>query len=361
MLRESVFEDYVDGEESVYGSSPTNSEDSVNIKDKSPSQFGFERPVPNTLRTGGFLTLSPIADRPDSLLATWEVSSPSPSDNIRLYIHDRLHDENYLSFAATSGEARGSHVFSGLVRGYYDVRFFREESKAHADDISVAVCCLGPIVRFAVSVGQAPLRMLTVRVPSDVVEGPNDWLALFPDGEHSNRYHRCCASALESQAKSVPGSRDVIFTLQMPKKEGLYDLRYFFGNSLSLQNGNAFSGRSSVMIPCDDSLKASYDVENRICRIAWKIYSVDPNNWQWIGLYDGAGNLLSCEYVCYHSYTTNTKTEGVVTLKKLPRKLLDWSETGVMPREIRNWQLRFYNTYFSAMITEPVIKAPFLN
>jgi len=335
-------------------------DDSVMMPDVSPSQMEFNaRPIPTSLATGGSLVLSAVVDRPDALEVQWRVTSPRPNDNIRLYIHDRLHDENYLSFLPTNGKPEGRHIFSGLVRGYYDVRYFRDTSAVHTADIVVDVFCLGPIVPLDdITIERAPKRTITVRVPSALVEGPSDWLALFPADEHSNRVHRCAVSVVASQAK-VMGA-NTVFTIKMPRASGKYDLRYFFGSSQSIQNGNAFSGHKQVEVPCEDVLTATYDVEKRSCTIAWKVYSVEPNKWQWIGLYDNRGQRLASEYVSSHIYTAAGKEEGVVCLKSLPREFNDWSDTGVMPSVIRSWRLRFYNTYFSEMITQPVMDVPFL-
>jgi len=334
---------------------------SLIIPELSPSQIGFiNRKVPTALGTGGKLTLVPVADHPDSLEVRWKVSLPNPNDNIRLYIHDRFHDKNYLSYVYTDGKEEGSHIFPGLFKGFYDVRFFRGTSTTHADDVVVAICCLGECVPLDVNIGSAPARLLTVRVESRYVEGPNDWLALFPDGQHSNRAHRCSASALASEATCAAGVSCVTFNLQMPKTPGKYELRYFFGSSQSKYYGNAFSGRAPVVIPCEDVLKATYDTIKKRCTITWKIYSVDPNDWQWIGLYDSNGNRITYEYTCKHIYTTKNKNEGVVVLTDVPQALLDWSKTGVMPSEVRSWYLCFYNSYFSENLAVPVIKQPFI-
>lgn len=352
---------YGEGDSFTGASSLPCDDNSVLIPDPSESQVAYiSRPVPTSLATGGSLDLTPVAARMDALEVHWKITNPDINDSIRLYVHDRLHDENYLQTVPTLGKAEGRHVFAGLVRGHYDVRFFRGASAAHAADVLVAVCCLGDVVPLKVAVGHAPQRLLTVRVPSAAVEGPSDWLALFPAGEHSNREHRCAVSMLASQATRESDGADMVFNLKMPRKPGKYELRYFFGNSQSLQNGNAFSGRVPVVVPCEDVLTATFEVDIQRCTIAWKVYSVEPNKWQWIGVYDSCGQRLAFEYVCNHIYTTSTKEEGIIMLKNNPHELQVWAETGVMPSAIRGWRLRFYNTYFSEIVTEPVIDVPFL-
>jgi len=318
-----------------------------------------ERSFPAVVASGGTLNLRQVLGRPDALEVIWTVSRANPNDNIRLYVHNRFHDENYLYSIPTEGKSEGSHTFPGLVRGFYDVRFFRGASAVHASDIVVAVCCLGPVVPLEVTIGHPPDRLMTVCVSARDVQLPSDWLALFPADEHSNRYHRCSACALVSQAKSEGGN--VVFRLPMPRIPGNYELRYFFGNSQSIKNGNAFSGRALVVIPCEDALSATYELETKRCTISWKVYSVAPNNWQWIGLYDKKGNCLTYEYVSKHIYTAKSHEEGVVLLKNIPKELEDWSATSVMPAVVREWRLRFYNTYFSAMLTAPVIDVPFIS
>jgi len=86
--------------------------------------------------------------------------------------------------------------------------------------------------------------------------------------------------ATASQSTRDPDGSHVVFTLKMPRQPGNYDLRYFFGNSQSLYNGNAFSGQTPVKIPCEDVLNATYDLEAQTCTIVWKVYSVEPNKWQ---------------------------------------------------------------------------------
>jgi len=335
---------------------------SVLLPDVTESHMAYvSRPPPTSLSEGGSLSLTKVNDCTGALEVQWKISRPDPNDRIRLYVHNRLHDENFLQEMQTHGQESGSYVFSGLVRGYYDVRFFRGTSTIHAPDINTPCCCVGPIVILDVTVDQPLHRQLTVRVRSSAVEGPNDWMAVFPAEEHSNRAHRCVVSALASQATPDPRTESLVFVFPMPRKPGNYDIRYYFQGSQSLQNSNAYSGEYPLIVPCRDSLIASYDVEDRRCTISWKVYSVEPNKWQWIGVYDGNGQRIAFEYVSNHVYTTDTKEEGIVILKNLPRELVQWSDTGVMPRAINDWRLKLYNTYFSEMVTTPVIDVPFLN
>jgi len=366
-----VLDNPIFGEVSVLASRSGDPVDqSVVIPDTTESQAAWmPRHVAASPVSGGRMTLTPHQTRADCLVVSWDVVEPTPDDTVRLYIHNRLHDERSLQSLGTHGDAKGERTFQGLRRGYYDVRYFRGKATAHAQDVPVALCCVGEIVQMEVTVEPAPKRLLTVRVPEAFREGPDDWLALFPAEEHGNNWHNSVDGLVARNAKTDTG-KYMVFTMKLPRRPGQYQLRYFLQNSLSRWNGNVFSGFAPVDVPDEDRVVASYDVREKKLRILWRVYSVDPNSSQWIGIYDGNGQRIANDYVCYHEYSSRTKESGIVTLPRvengavkadLPRELYTWTQTNVRPAAVRSWRIRFYNGVFSEIVTTPVLDVPFIS
>jgi len=344
---------------------------SVVIPDTSDSQAAWmPRRVVASPVSGGRMILTPHPTRADCLVVTWEIVGPTPDDTVRLYIHNRLHDEKSLLSLSTHGDVKGSRVFEHLRRGYYDVRYFRGKATAHAQDIPVALCCVGEIVQMEVNVELPPKRLLTVRIPVSYRQGGNDWLALFPAEEHGNKGNNCVDRVgILARNATIDARNCMVFTMPLPRRSGQYQLRYFLQDSLSMWNGNVFSGFAPVDVPNMDRMSAVYADREGKLRISWQIHSVDPNDSQWIGIYDGDGKRIASDYVCYHAYDDDSKESGVVTLPRVengviksdvPRELSLWTQTNVRPAAIRNWHIRFYNGVFSEIVTTPVLDVRFI-
>lgn len=148
------------------------------------------------------------------------------------------------------------------------------------------------------------------------------------------------------------------FVLAMPRTAGEYEARYFYAGSLSVRQGNAYSGAVRVRVPACDTLAATLDGAARRCTVRWAVHSVAPARWAWVALCDARGARLAWAYVAAHAYTARTRDEGVVTLAPLPPALAQWLDTGVAPPAVRTWRLRFYNSFLAA--DGPVLDVPFL-
>lgn len=292
----------------------------------------------------------------DCVHVEWSVESAAAGDWLGLFVHERRYDTHFLAKRETGGRATGTETFRGLVRGHYDVRFFRAGQTVRAADVAPVVVCVG--ARVALVVTRPSRRTLAVAWPPEHTDG-GSWVALFRAGERSNRQHRCVASRLlRDAACAAPVPR---LLLPAPRAPGAYEVRFFHRGSMSLAAGNAYSGVARVHIANDDALAAAFDPARARCTVRWRAASVEPSSWQWLGLYDApapGGTRLTWEYVARHRYTSADRDEGVVVLTALPAPLRVWAKTGAMPPEVARWELRFYNSYTAA--APPLVRAPFI-
>jgi len=282
----------------------------------------------------------------DSIRVSWNVNNPRPRDWLGLYIHERTHENHFIASYQTEGKQSGEVVFTGLVRGYYDVRFFEDGSYVRAPGFNVCVVCVGSPVRLSVT--RPNRKTLVVSWPPEYTDSGN-WIALFRADEHGNRARNTIAHKLMKEAETAIAPKPRLL-LPCPRSPGDYHVRFFFKGSLTLDptSTNAYSGIAYVSVPNEDDMVAKIDRTRLSLSVAWKAYSVEPNKNQWIGLYansEPSAKRLTWEYVCYHPFTSADHDEGIIVFTEPPSELKECIASGVISPVVRSYELRFFNSY----------------
>ena len=292
-------------------------------------------------------------------LVKWKINRPDSNDRIAIYNHNRLHDTNYTNIVKTDGKYEGSHIFKHLCKGFYDVRLLRGKDSAKAEDVEPAICCIGEEIKMTFDIKiYSNNPFLQVYIPRRYIESPEDWIAMFPAKEHSNKIHRCIYSTYINSTNLYEGD-NIIVRIPLKYVHGDFNIKYFYDSSCSLMNGNVYSGICKVSIPNYDKLRVEYDIKQYLIKVYWKIYSAPPNPNQWIGIYDIQNKLLTYEYVSNNIYLNDDKTEGIVIFKNIPEDIKVWNLTNQVPFNVLHWNVNFYNGMFSHLYTTPLISVPF--
>jgi len=292
-------------------------------------------------------------------LVKWKINRPDSNDRIAIYKHNRLHDTNYTYIVKTDGKYEGSHIFKHLSKGFYDVRLLRGKDSARAEDVEPAICCIGEEVKMTFDIKMYSNNpFLQVYIPKKYIESPEDWIAMFPSNERSNKVHKCIYSTYINSTNLYEND-NIIIRIPLKYIYGDFNIKYFYSSSCSIISGNVYSGICNVSIPNYDKLTIDIDVKQYLIKIHWKIYSTPPNPNQWIGIYDIQNKLITYEYVSNNIYLNDDKTEGIVIFKKIPKEIKIWNMTNQVPFNVLHWNVNFYNGMFSHLYTTPIISVPF--
>lgn len=247
-----------------------------------------------------------------SLSVKWDITNPDINDNIALYQHHRYHDKNYIQIFNIQGVKQGIYTFTSLVDGYYDVRLLRGTKQKHDKYVKSNVCCLGPEVELNYEIIEDNKQQyLKVIVNSKFVKSKNDCIALFYNTEHSNKLMKSVMYNYLNTATDNGDNKEMIFKIK--HIHGLFDIRYFYYNSLSMIYGNVYSGCKTIKLQNFNELGVVLDDRFKQIKVYWRLYTIDPNDSQWIGIYEN-DKLLTYEYICKHHYLNDLHTEGVVII-----------------------------------------------
>jgi len=288
----------------------------------------------------------------DCVRVSWHISNPMGRDWLGLFVHERLHDSRFLAHHETGGAQEGEVVFRGLVRGYYDIRFFENGSSKRSEGVDMCVFCIGRPVQLTVN--RVNRRTLAVSWPTECTDSGN-WIALFPASQHGNRFKNAISQKYMREAETAAPVPRLL--LSAPRTPGEYQIRFFYKDSMNVDNTNVFSGMAVVKIEQEDYMEASYDLDTMKFIVKWHAFSTSPNNWQWIGLFDSSSDSaqrLTYEYVSKHKYTSPEHDEGEIEFTQVPDILKKGSISRKMPPETKDWELRFFNAYVGA----PVFRSP---
>ena len=282
----------------------------------------------------------------NTVRAQWRVNKATSRDWIGLFVHERRYDNHYFASCYTDGKLSGEYVFRGLARGYYDLRFFQNGSGQRAEGVNMSVFCIGTPVKVTATLVNH--RTIAVSWPPEFTDSAN-LVALFSASEHDNREGKALALKYmrDADTAAAPTPR---LTLPAPRKPGDYHVRFFLNDSMGVDGTNVFSGMTVVTIKKEDSMEAEFDFRTMKFTVKWHAFSVDPHNWQWIGLYDDSGDQakrITYEYVSKHRYTSPERDEGEIEFTEVPDVLRQWAVSRVMPKEITKWELRFFNGQFA--------------
>jgi len=216
----------------------------------------------------------------------FSVPSPSTSDWIALFIHDR--QLSHSGYEWTQGAFRGKGVFKNLAHGTYDVRLLRGRDSEHYLARSNPVL-VGPPVTLRIT--GADTELLSVEY-SGGSERSGDWIGLYTAGSRSNKKYLAFEYCTTHPAGTV--------RFATPRQPGNYDVRYFKAAS-----GYAYSGAATVTVPNVDSLTAtSLTVTGGTvtCDVVWKCRSRARTSGDWIGLFEPTGTsrqYLLCQYLSH--------------------------------------------------------------
>jgi len=247
-----------------------------------------------------------------SLSVKWDITNPDINDNIALYQHHRYHDKNYIQIFNIQGVKQGIYTFTSLVDGYYDVRLLRGTKQKHDKYVKSNVCCLGPEVEINYElIEDNKQQYLKVIVNSKFVKSKNDCIALFYNTEHSNKLMKSVMYNYLNTATDNGDNKEIIFKIK--HIHGLFSIRYFYYNSLSMLYGNVYSGSKTIKLQNYNSLGVVLNDRFKQIQIYWRLYTIDPNDSQWIGIYEN-DKLLTYEYISKHHYLNELHTEGVVII-----------------------------------------------
>jgi len=261
-----------------------------------------------------------------SLSVKWDITNPDINDNIALYQHHRYHDKNFIQIFNIQGVKQGIYTFTNLVDGYYDVRLLRGTTQKHDKYVKSNVCCLGPEVELNYElIEDNKQQYLKVIVNSKFVKSKNDCIALFYNTEHSNKLMKSVMYNYLNTATDNGDNKEMIFKIK--HIHGLFSIRYFYYNSLSMIYGNVYSGSKTIKLKNYNELGIVLDDRFKQLKVYWRLYTIDPNDSQWIGIYEN-DKLLTYEYISKHHYLNELHTEGVVIIghKKTYNKSFDMKE-----------------------------------
>ena len=245
---------------------------------------------------------------PGSLLVNWSLSTYNNTDKLALYQHDRLHDYNY-SYYINLNSDNGYYTFKNLVDGFYDVRIINIKNIKY-NNIEIPVCCLGQEVLFEVIlINTEDYPILKIKIPLIYIKNNNDCIAIFDANEHSNKIIK--SYMYDYIYNGTDEQKHKIITFNLKYISGYFVIKYFYYNSMSIINGNVYSGIQYIDIPNYDNLKLEIDFVNNKIKIYWTLYSIDSNINQWIGIYEN-DNLIDYQYISKNKILNSSKTKGVV-------------------------------------------------
>lgn len=243
-----------------------------------------------------------------SLFVNWSLSTYNNTDKLALYQHDRLHDYNYSDYINLNSD-NGYYTFKNLVDGFYDVRIINDKNIKY-NNIKIPVCCLGQEVLFEVIlINTEDYPILKIKIPLIYIKNNNDCIAIFDANEHSNKIIKSYMHDYIYNGTNEQNYKIITFNLKYIS--GLFVIKYYYYNSMSIINGNVYSGINYINIPNYDNLKLEMDIVNDKIKIYWTLYSIDSNINQWIGIYEN-DDLIDYQYISKNKYLNNSKTKGVV-------------------------------------------------
>ena len=247
---------------------------------------------------------------PGSLLVNWSLSTYNNTDKLALYQHDRLHDYNYIYYINLNNN-NGYYTFKNLVDGFYDVRIINDKNIKY-NNIKISVCCLGQEVLFEYELTNNEnddYPILKIKIPLIYIKNNNDCIAIFDANEHSNKIIK--SYMYDYIYNGTDENEYKIISFNLKYISGSFVIKYFYYDSMSIINGNVYSGIQYINIPNYDNLKLEIDFTYDKIKIYWTLYSVDYNINQWIGIYEN-DNLIDYQYISKNKYLNNSKTKGVV-------------------------------------------------
>ena len=144
---------------------------------------------------------------------------------------------------------------------------------------------------------------------------------------------------------------------------GEYIAKYFHYESTSMMYGNVYSGICHFRVKNYNKLEVEVNKEKKTIKINWRIYTIEPNSSQWIGICDERNKLRHYEYVCYHTYSNDSKMQGTMILEnnKFIDEFFSNNKNGVKSNENtkemektiekeknentgeKTWKIKFYN------------------
>jgi len=299
-----------------------------------------------------------------SMLVEWNIEELGKYDRIALYQHQRFHDTHYLQIFNVK-ENTGKYVFKGLVDGFYDVRLLNWNVRY--ENIPIVDCCLGEKVDIKVEIPKDIYPpVLKVYIPGKAITNKNDYVAIYNKTEHSNEFGKSLNVCYMNKAKFVnenETNEDAMKYVEFNLKNmiGDYTVKYFHYDSTSMLRGNVYSGITEFSVENYNKLEVEVDKENKKITVNWRIYTVEPNNSQWIGICDENNKLRHFEYVCYHKYENDSKMQGTVLIEnnKFTEAFFDekkeenTEETKEMEKTVeeeksdenapKTWKVKFYN------------------
>lgn len=298
-----------------------------------------------------------------SMLVEWNIEELGKYDRIALYQHQRFHDTHYLQIFDVK-ENTGKYVFKGLVDGFYDVRLLNWNTRY--ENIPIVDCCLGEKVRIRAEIPKNVYPpVLKIYIPGKSITNKNDYVAVYNKSEHSNEFNKSLMVCYMNKAKFVKENEtneNAMKYVQFNLKNmiGDYIVKYFHYNSTSMLRGNVYSGICAFSIENYNKLEVKVDKNKKTIQVNWRIYTIEPNNSQWIGICDENNKLRHYEYVCYHKYTNDSKMQGTVLIENnkfteafFGGKYNEQNDTKEMEKTIeeekleenapKTWKVKFYN------------------
>jgi len=134
-------------------------------------------------------------------------------------------------------------------------------------------------------------------------------------------------------------------------------VRYFFTNKKHA-TGYAFSGRSEhIVIPNEDMLEVVQT--HPIVRVHWQTFSQEPNDSDWVGLYDSSddrANRLGWEYLSKKGCMDTVHDHGIAEIEV--KSLMCLLPEGELPEDAGKYEVRLFTR--SSGNSHPFLRAPFL-
>lgn len=247
-----------------------------------------------------------------SLVVYWNLQNYKPTDKLALYQHDRLHDYNYI-YSVNLTSNNGYYTFTSLVDGFYDVRIINDKNIRY-ENIYIPVCCIGKEVIFETILinnvnNNNDYPILQIKIPIKYIKSNNDCIALFDKNEHSNKIIK--SYMYDYIYNGTDNNNFKIITFKLKYIYGSFVIKYFYYDSMSIINGNVYSGLNYIDIQNYDNLRLEIDLSFDKIKIYWNLYTIDSNINQWIGVYN-EDNLIDYQYINKHKYLNSSKTKGIV-------------------------------------------------
>ena len=298
-----------------------NKNNTVNKDDKKVENHVENQNIPNKLikeKNAKLKLYDNSKEERHSMLVEWNIEKLDKYDRIAIYQHQRFHDTHYLQIFNVK-ENTGKYVFKNLVDGFYDVRLLNWNTRYQ--NIPIVECCLGQRVNIKAEIPKNIYPpVLKVYIPNKLITSKNDYVAVYNKSEHSNEFSKSLMVRYMDKAKYINdndinenGIKFVQFELK--NMIGDYIIKYFHYNSTSMLHGNVYSGICNISVKNYNNLEVKVDRKNKSIRVNWRIYTIEPNNSQWIGICDEKNKLKHYEYVCYHKYDNESKMQGTVLIE----------------------------------------------